>query len=115
MYEPWINNFDEFKTWINSNLGTRPDGMSLDRSDNDGHYVPGNLKWSTALEQIHNRRPTQPYVMMSRPTNTGEHHISYNKAMDKFIVSGNGWKKQSAKTLSSAIEIRDKLLEQVND
>jgi hypothetical protein len=39
-------------------MGDRPEGMTIDRIDNDGIYEPGNCKWSTDAEQIHNRRNT---------------------------------------------------------
>jgi hypothetical protein len=31
--------------------------MSIDRIDNEGHYEPGNVKWSTRREQNSNQRP----------------------------------------------------------
>ena len=45
-----------FITWIESNLGPRPIGMSIDRIDPDGNYEPGNVRWATSGEQVANRR-----------------------------------------------------------
>jgi hypothetical protein len=37
-------------------VGTRPEGKTLDRINVNGHYTPGNVRWATPTEQRWNRR-----------------------------------------------------------
>jgi hypothetical protein len=47
-----FKSFQEFY----SVLGPRPDKLTLDRTDNDGHYEPSNVRWATRSEQLKNQR-----------------------------------------------------------
>lgn len=54
--EEW-RDFRNFIAWA----GERPEGMSLDRIDNDGPYAPWNCRWATHQQQMLNRRPSNEW------------------------------------------------------
>ncbi len=52
------------KRWLDfenffEDMGMRPEGLSIERMDNDGPYAPWNCKWATGSEQQKNKRPTK--------------------------------------------------------
>ncbi len=48
----WVDSFEQFL----KDMGERPQGKTLDRINPFGNYEPGNCRWATYKEQVHNQR-----------------------------------------------------------
>lgn len=55
----WRESFQDFL----ADMGERPEGMSIDRIDNNGNYEPGNCRWATNMQQSRNTRQNKFIVV----------------------------------------------------
>lgn len=97
--------------WVAQNIGVVKTA-ELDRVDNDGHYEPGNLRWSTRAEQSRNQRRSRVREARDWPSPYSEHTTGrllregltrdqiYERARQAVAEKRKGWRSIAAKLAS---------------
>ena len=71
--------WDNFANFV-TDMGDRPEGMTLDRIDNDKGYSPENCRWTTKSQQQQNQQ-------MNRRNKSGHTGVHWDKGRKRWLVS----------------------------
>ena len=86
-----------------ADMGTRPEGCTLERIDPNGDYCPENCRWATQTEQCRNRRNNRKITLNGETLTLAEwSKRSGVEASKIFYRLKAGWSAEKAFALATA-------------
>ena len=106
-YDPSWRFFENFL----ADMGEAPDGLTIERIDNDKGYSKSNCRWATRSEQSRNRQNTiedgrlKAVALEKRiPASTLYNRVAKGISLDEAIAMGAGgdWRRSELRNLAEA-------------
>jgi hypothetical protein len=103
---------ERWKTFKNflTDMGVRPEGLTLDRKDNNKGYTPDNCKWSTKQEQQRNMRSNNVWELDGQRKTVAEwaDQLGMKRHSLYMRVASYGWTVRRALTTAPMLRGRRK-------
>jgi hypothetical protein len=98
-----------FKNFL-TDMGVRPEGLTLDRKDNSKGYTPDNCKWSTKQEQQRNTRSNNVWELDGQRKTVAEwaDQLGMKRHSLYMRVASYGWTVRRALTTAPMLRGRRK-------
>ena len=97
----WLESFENFL----EDMGEKPNGLTLDRIDNNGNYEPNNYRWATITQQNINKEKSDMWGIRKEKNGKYSMRISRERLV-KYSIS--------TKDISFLISLRDSWVNEYN-